>query len=81
MGKNSGDLYLFLVRGSKRLDMELAASAAGEPLERADASLIREKTGFAIGGVSPIGHLSPIRAFADDGLTEYKSVWAAAGSA
>lgn len=79
-GKATGELFLFLVRGSKRLDLDKAARVAGEALERADVQTIRSVTGFAIGGVSPIGHLSPIRSYADQGLTGFKTVWAAAGA-
>lgn len=79
-GKSSGDLYLFLVRGSRQLDLEKASAYAGEPLERADARYIREVTGFAIGGVSPIGHINPVKAFADKGLLAFDSVWSAAGA-
>ena len=79
-GKSSRKLYLFLVRGSKRLDLGKASAAAGEALERADVQTIRDVTGFAIGGVSPIGHLSPIASFADRGLTGFATVWAAAGA-
>jgi prolyl-tRNA editing enzyme YbaK/EbsC (Cys-tRNA(Pro) deacylase) len=49
-------------------------------LERADPRLIRDRTGFAIGGVAPIGHLEPIAAFADEALLGYDVVWAAAGA-
>ena len=79
-GESSGELYLFLVRGSKRLDLGLAADATREPLARADVRHVREVTGFAIGGVSPLGHVNPIKSFADEGLLAYKTVWAAAGA-
>ncbi len=79
-GNSSGDLYLFLLRGSKRLDLSKASRVAGEPLVRADVKLIREVTGFAIGGVSPIGHIAPIKTYADVGLSELPTVWAAAGA-
>lgn len=79
-GERSGDLVLFLVRGSKRLDPAKAAAFAGEPLARATPDVIREVTGFAIGGVAPIGHKEPIRAFADIGLLTFEAVWAAAGA-
>ena len=79
-GKASGDLYLFLLAGSSRLDLAKAAALAGEDLERADPRLIRDRTGFAIGGVSPIGHLVQIAAFADEGLLAHDQVWAAAGA-
>ena len=79
-GKTTGYLYLFLVRGARQLDLDKAASLTGEPLVRADVRLIREITGFAIGGVSPIGHLNPLRTFADEGLLEFETVWSAAGA-
>lgn len=79
-GDTTGRLYLFMVRGSKRLDTSMASTAAGEPLARADVQVIRDKTGFAIGGVAPIGHLNPINAYADTGLTQFATVWAAAGA-
>jgi prolyl-tRNA editing enzyme YbaK/EbsC (Cys-tRNA(Pro) deacylase) len=79
-GKDSGRLVLFLVAGNNRLDTTRAAELAGEKLDRADPRLIRERTGFAIGGVAPIGHLEPIAAFADETLLGYDVVWAAAGA-
>lgn len=79
-GDNTGSLFLFLVRGSKRLDTAMASRAAGEPLSRAEAQTIRDKTGFAIGGVAPIGHIDPISAYADAGLMRFETVWAAAGA-
>ena len=79
-GNASGDLYLFMLAGSSRLDLAKAASVAGEELQRADPRLVRDRTGFAIGGVSPIGHLAPIAAFADEGLMQHTRVWAAAGA-
>jgi prolyl-tRNA editing enzyme YbaK/EbsC (Cys-tRNA(Pro) deacylase) len=79
-GTASNDLYLFLVSGSNQLDLAKAAALAGESLARADPRDIRDRTGFAIGGVSPIGHASPIRAFADKTLLGFDTVWAAAGA-
>jgi len=79
-GKDSGRLVLFLVAGNNRLDTAKAAALAGEELDRADPRLIRERTGFAIGGVAPIGHIEPITAFADETLLGFDVVWAAAGA-
>ncbi|MGY6708107.1 MAG: YbaK/EbsC family protein [Rhizobiaceae bacterium] len=79
-GKDSGQLVLFLVAGNNRLDTAKAAGLAGEELDRADPRLIRERTGFAIGGVAPIGHIEPITAFADETLLGFDVVWAAAGA-
>lgn len=79
-GEQSGRLALFLVCGDRQLDPDRAAAEAGEPLTRADPRLVRERTGFAIGGVAPIGHLDEIDAFADEGLLRFDTVWAAAGA-
>lgn len=79
-GKASGRLYLFLVSGANRLDGAKAAAVAGEELERADPRQVRDETGFAIGGVAPIGHITPIATFADETLARFDIVWAAAGA-
>jgi prolyl-tRNA editing enzyme YbaK/EbsC (Cys-tRNA(Pro) deacylase) len=79
-GGSSGKLYLFLVSGPNQLDLTKAAALVSETLKRADPRHIREETGFAIGGVSPIGHLIDIPAFADKTLLSFDKVWAAAGA-
>lgn len=79
-GRPSERLYLFLVAGDNTLDLAKAAAMAGEELGRADPRLIREQTGFAIGGVSPIGHKIEIPCYADETLQRFKTVWAAAGA-
>lgn len=79
-GEESGAALLFLTAGGNRVDAAKASALAGEPLGKADAALIRAQTGFAIGGVAPIGHLSPIRAFLDPRLLEFAEVWAAGGT-
>ncbi len=79
-GETSGRLFLFLLAGSSRLDLGKAAALSGEPLKRADPRHVRDETGFAIGGVSPIGHRIAIRAFADECLLRNARVWAAAGA-
>lgn len=71
---------LFLTAGGNRVDPQKAATVAGSPLGKADAALVRAQTGFAIGGVSPIGHLTPIRAWIDPHLMRFDRVWAAAGT-
>ena len=79
-GESSGKLYLFLVSGPNQLDLAKAANLVSETLKRADPRHIREQTGFAIGGVSPLGHLIEIPAFADETLLSFDLVWAAAGA-
>lgn len=79
-GEGSGRLYLFLTAGGNRIDAVKASSLAGEPLGRADAQEVRAVTGFAIGGGSPGGHLTPSPEFLDPRLMDFAQVWAAAGT-
>lgn len=76
----SGQLYLFLTAGGQQLDPARAALLAGEPLHRADADTVRRETGFAIGGVAPLGHLTPPVIYADPQLLAFGQVFAAAGT-
>lgn len=79
-GEESGHVLLFLTAGGNRVDAAKASAVAGQPLGKADATLIREETGFAIGGVAPVGHLRPITAYFDPRLLDFAQVWAAAGT-
>jgi prolyl-tRNA editing enzyme YbaK/EbsC (Cys-tRNA(Pro) deacylase) len=79
-GAESGHVRLFLVPGGRRLAPVKAAAAAGEPLSKADAALVRAETGFAIGGVAPVGHIAPVATWMDPRLLEFGQVWAAAGT-
>jgi len=76
----SGQLYLFLTAGGNRVDPAKAAALAGETLSRAEVEVVRRVTGFAIGGVAPLGHLTPLPAFLDPRLLDFAEVWAAAGT-
>ena len=79
-GETSDGLYLFLLQGSSRLDLGKAEALTGETLKRADPRLIRERTGFAIGGVSPVGHVTAVPTYAEKALLRHEAVWAAAGA-
>jgi len=79
-GATSGAAILFVTAGGNTVDADKAAQIAGEPLGKADAALIRAQTGFAIGGVSPVGHINPIAAFFDPKLLDFDRIWAAAGT-
>ncbi len=79
-GAGSGGVRLFLTAGGNRVDAAKASALAGEALTRADGQLVRTATGFAIGGVSPLGHLSPTPTWIDPRLMEFAIVWAAAGT-
>lgn len=76
----SGRLYLFLTAGGNRVEEAKAAALAGEALGRADAAAVRAVTGFAIGGVAPLGHLTAVPIWADPRLMDFAQVWAAAGT-
>ena len=79
-GEHSGEALLFITAGGQQVDLERAAALAGEPLGKADAALIRAQTGFAIGGVSPVGHINPCRKWFDKTLLQFDEIWAAAGT-
>ena len=71
---------LFITAGGNQVDPKRAANVAQTELQRADAATVRAQTGFAIGGVAPIAHLSSPRAFFDPRLLEFTTIWAAAGT-
>jgi prolyl-tRNA editing enzyme YbaK/EbsC (Cys-tRNA(Pro) deacylase) len=79
-GKDSGRPLLFLVSGKNRVDEKAVAGRIGEKLKRPDAQRVRDITGYAIGGIPPIGHPSPLTAYVDPDLLAFDIVWAAAGT-
>jgi prolyl-tRNA editing enzyme YbaK/EbsC (Cys-tRNA(Pro) deacylase) len=76
----SGEPVLLLVSGKNRVDEEAVKSAIGDTLARMDANEVRAQTGFAIGGVAPLGSLCPLKTYIDADLLEFETVWAAAGA-
>lgn len=79
-GQASDQMLLFITSGANLVCPDMASDVAGEALGKADAGLIRARTGFAIGGVSPVGHLTEPRVFFDPHLMEFPQIWAAAGT-
>ena len=79
-GSKSGQLLLLLVSGARQVDLDAFAENIGEPVSRADPRDVRARTGFAIGGVAPIGHLEAPITYMDKSLLDYDQVWAAAGT-
>ncbi|MBK9082263.1 MAG: YbaK/EbsC family protein [Rhizobiales bacterium] len=79
-GADSGRPYLLLVSGANRVDEARAAATIGEALTRPDARFVRETTGYAIGGVPPLGHAAPLAVYMDEALLGFDTVWAAAGT-
>ena len=80
-GKDSGKPILVLTSGANRVDEKRLGQLAGEPITRPDAEFVRNTTGFAIGGVPPLGHAQPMETYLDEDLMQYPSIWAAAGTA
>jgi prolyl-tRNA editing enzyme YbaK/EbsC (Cys-tRNA(Pro) deacylase) len=79
-GGQTGKPILVLTSGVNRADEALVSRYAGEPIGRADPDFVREVTGYAIGGVPPVGHNQPIETYLDQDLLQYQSLWAAGGT-
>ena len=77
--ERSGEAVLVMSSGARRVDTQRLAAAIGEPVGKADAAFVREWTGFAIGGVAPVGHATPIAAYVETSLAAHRDIWAAAG--
>jgi prolyl-tRNA editing enzyme YbaK/EbsC (Cys-tRNA(Pro) deacylase) len=71
---------MVIASGANRVDEKAVAAWLGEPIGRADADFVRARTGFAIGGVPPIGHAEPLPIFIDRDLLAFDEIWAAAGT-
>jgi len=79
--KSTSKPVLILASGPNRIDEKLIKSYVGEKIIKADADFAREVTGFAIGGIPPIGHKQKIELiFIDKDLLKFDSIWAAAGT-
>ena len=79
-GGTSGRAVLIIASGVDRVDEKKAAAAVGEPIGRADADFVREATGFAIGGVPPVGHKTKSIVLIEESLMQLDEIWAAAGT-
>ncbi|HET9595106.1 MAG TPA: YbaK/EbsC family protein [Anaeromyxobacteraceae bacterium] len=76
----SDRLVLALASGTNRVSEAKLEARLGEPVKRADAAFVRERTGFAIGGVPPLGHAAPGVVLVDRDLLAFDVVWTAAGT-
>jgi len=76
----SGKSVLVVASGSNRVDEKKVGRLIGEKIGRADAEFVREMTGYAIGGVAPVGHRSAPIVLLDDDLKSFAEIWAAAGT-
>jgi prolyl-tRNA editing enzyme YbaK/EbsC (Cys-tRNA(Pro) deacylase) len=79
-GARTGKPILVVASGANRVDEARLSELAGEPIAKADAAFVRAHTGFAIGGVAPLGHPAPIETYVDADLLQYPEIWAAAGT-
>ncbi|HVM82764.1 MAG TPA: YbaK/EbsC family protein [Candidatus Binatia bacterium] len=84
-GRPSGRAILVMASGANRVDEAKLAAALGETIGKADADFVRAETGFAIGGVAPVGHDrgalgGRLKTFIDADLMVFDAIWAAAGS-
>lgn len=79
-GQQSQKPYLLLVSGANQVNLERLAATLGEPLEKPNADYVRQVTGFAIGGVPPVGHATPLEALIDLDLLHQPLLYAAAGT-
>jgi prolyl-tRNA editing enzyme YbaK/EbsC (Cys-tRNA(Pro) deacylase) len=76
----SGRAVLVIASGINRVDERKVGELIGEKIIRADADFVREKTGFAIGGMPPLGHAEPLLTLVDESLAAFETIWAAAGT-
>lgn len=78
--KRSERPILVIASGANRVDEKKIEALIGEPLGKADADFVRQRTGFVIGGVPPLGHTEKLVTFIDQDLLQYAEIWAAAGT-
>jgi prolyl-tRNA editing enzyme YbaK/EbsC (Cys-tRNA(Pro) deacylase) len=71
---------LVIASGINRVSESLIAEQVGETIKKADADYVLQHTGFVIGGVPPVGHLEPLRAYIDQDLMRFPEIWSAAGN-
>ena len=77
--RKSGRPLLVIASGANRVDEARVSTLVGEPIGRADADFVRAHTGFAIGGVAPLGHPAPLTTLIDEDLLSWDAIWAAGG--
>jgi len=79
-GKQTNRPLLVIASGANRVSEKKLRDLVSEPVRKADADFVREQTGFAIGGIPPVGHTQPIETFLDEDLLKHGEIWAAAGT-
>jgi prolyl-tRNA editing enzyme YbaK/EbsC (Cys-tRNA(Pro) deacylase) len=79
-GTASGQAVVVVASGINRVSEAKVEARVGEKLARADADFVRDATGYAIGGVAPVGHAKPVKLLLDEDLRRFAKVWAAGGT-
>jgi prolyl-tRNA editing enzyme YbaK/EbsC (Cys-tRNA(Pro) deacylase) len=79
-GKTTGMPVLIVASGNNRINEKKMKEYLGEAVSRPDAAFVQTVTGFAIGGIPPVGHANKITCFIDEDLFDYQEIWAAAGT-
>jgi Cys-tRNA(Pro) deacylase len=79
-GKQSHQPVLVVTSGANRVNEKTIGQKLAESIKMASPEFVREMTGFAIGGVPPIGHRHALKIFIDEDLLQYEEIWAAAGT-
>ncbi len=79
-GKESGRPILVIASGANRVDEKAVRAHIGEKPDKADAAFVLEHTGYAIGGIPPVGHAGEMVTVVDEDLLQYAEIWAAAGT-
>jgi prolyl-tRNA editing enzyme YbaK/EbsC (Cys-tRNA(Pro) deacylase) len=71
---------LVIASGSNRVNEKVIEDLVGDAIGKADADFVRQRTGFVVGGVPPVGHSETLQTFIDQDLFQYSEIWAAAGT-
>ena len=79
-GRQSAKPVLVIASGANRVDEKKVGALVGEPVKMARADFVREHTGYAIGGIPPLGHVTPMTILIDEDLLVNEIIWAAAGT-
>jgi prolyl-tRNA editing enzyme YbaK/EbsC (Cys-tRNA(Pro) deacylase) len=79
-GKHTQKPVLVIASGANRVNEKKMAQLVSEPIEKPDADYVRQRTGFVIGGVAPVGHAEPLDIYIDEDLLRFERIWAAAGT-
>lgn len=78
--KKTNSPILIIASGSNRVDVKKIRKYTGLRLGKADGKFVKDRVGYAIGGVPPVGHNEPLETLLDEDLKQYETIWAAAGT-